>query len=40
MKNGVTALLQVSENMENRLRQQYGVPSRELEKALNYKIMI
>ena len=39
-KNGVTALLQVSENMENRLRQQYGVPSRELEKALNYKIMI
>lgn len=41
-KNGVTALLQVSENMENRLRQQYGVPSKELEKSFelqNYDLV-
>lgn len=31
--SGVTALLQVSENMENRIRQQYGAPSKELEKS-------
>ena len=38
----MTALLQVSENMENRLRQQYGVPSRELEKSFelqNYDLV-
>ena len=31
--NGVTSLLQVSENMENRLRNQYGAPSKSLEKS-------
>jgi len=31
--NGVTALLQVSENMENRLRRQYGPPSKSLEES-------
>ena len=33
MKVMVTSLLQVSENMENRLRNQYGAPSKSLEKS-------
>ncbi|PTU82284.1 CAP domain-containing protein [Staphylococcus pasteuri] len=32
-KNGVTALYQVSEAMENRLQEQYGAPSKSLEKS-------
>lgn len=35
--NGVTALLQVSEAMENRLSQQYGAPSSALEKSFEYQ---
>lgn len=35
--NGVTALLQVSEAMENRLSQQYGAPSSTLEKSYEYQ---
>lgn len=32
-KNGVTALYQVSDEMENRLQEQYGAPSKSLEKS-------
>ena len=39
-KNGVTALYQVSDEMENRLQEQYGAPSKSLEKVLNYRILI
>ncbi|MEJ7142241.1 CAP-associated domain-containing protein, partial [Staphylococcus capitis] len=32
-QNGVTALYQVSDEMENRLQEQYGAPSKSLEKS-------